>query len=274
MHASACSTAIDHGDHAGTINAERLRESGFDWIVLIGLCLWMLYAVNGFRRVPWEPIELSDADVGSGLRQVLFSGVGAMALRRLVVTGMLGHVLVMRLPVLLVGLFMLASLLWSQDAVLTVKRSIIYLLGFIALITIVHLPRCPMVSMQRTIVYFCGGSAWLSLFAYVALPKFCSVNPARPGLAGISQHPNTLGAVLAVGCVLSLGMTAIGREKTLLRLNQIGMVIAIIMAQSMTSLSMLMVSGGIFLVLASKPYRRGAIQVAAVIVVLVILAHV
>ncbi len=234
----------------------RLRTGRLDRLLFTAVCTWILFTITGYR-LPVIPIVLSDANAGSIFRQVLFTTTGLLATYRLIVTGSFGHVLMIRLPYLALAMFMISSTLWSTRPSLTFTRSAIFLFGFLGLITLVHMSNKPVRLMQRTLVYSTSLAAWLSILAFFLLPAMCTTNPGRPGLAGIAMHPNTLGGAMVIGLTLSFGMTTAGREKTLLRLGQFGMIIAAVMTYSITSLVMICITGSIHIMLSARPYTRG-----------------
>jgi exopolysaccharide production protein ExoQ len=196
-----------------------------------------------------------------------------LACYRLVTSRALGAVLAMRWPVVAVGGLLVLSAGWSADPTLTVKRAAIYALGLLALLAAVHSSERPVRLMMRTVVGFTAVVAIISIGLYVALPPAYTVNPARPGLAGISNHPNTLAPFLLVGLLLSLGMTPLHRvEAWLRRIGQGFLALALLLTDSMTTIATTAVGFGLFGFFAADRYRAGAMQlVAGTVVGLVLL---
>jgi O-antigen ligase len=254
---------------ASLLHADRLRRFGPDVFIIFMLVLWMVYCVNGFRP-PTQPITLSDSDSGSGVRQLVFAGSGMLAVRRLLITGSLSQVLGLRMPIFALALFMILSATWSFSLVTSVKRSLIFLFGLLALTAATHMVKRPVLLAQRVLVFTCGAIAWLSIVFHFVLPKNCTVNPARDGLSGISNHPNTLAPLLVIGFALSLGVTVYGRERILLRISQVGQMLGAVMTESMTSMSLLLTSIGLFLILSVRSYYRGSMQIAIFSVVFLV----
>ena len=247
----------------------KLRSGRFDRLLFTAICLWLLFTVTGYR-LPFIPIVISDSNSGSIFRQVLFTAAGLLGAYRLIVTGALGHVLMMRLPYLALAMFMIASTLWSVSPSLTLTRSCIFMFGLIALITLVHMSVRPVRTMQKTLVYGSCIVAWLSIAAHLLLPAMCTVNPNRVGLAGITMHPNTLGGVVVIGFTLSLGMTVNSYEKWLLRLGRLGMIIDAVLTFSVTSLVMICITGSLYIMFSTRPYTRGAYLIGLAMTVLVV----
>lgn len=241
----------------------KLRRLGTDAGLVFMLVLWMLYCVNGFRP-PTEEIKLSDANSGGAIRQLLFTATGLIAAKRLIFTRSTGNLIALRLPEFGIAFMLLISMVWSKNQVLTVKRSIIFVFGMLALTTATHMTKKPVLLMQRVIAYFCGWTAWISMILHFVLPKACTVNPARPGLAGISNHPNTLAPFLAIGLIVSLGLTERGKLKVLLRLCQVGCLIATVMTDSVSTILFMGVAVGIFTFFTVDSYKKGIMQVSAI----------
>ena len=233
--------------------------------VLCALLVWMLYLVTRFR-LPTDPITLSDDDDGSLMRQVIFGGTGLLAFLRFFSTGSLGSVLAVRRVDFGLAALLIGSLLWSVEPVLTFKRSLIFLFGLAALACVVHMTDRPVRLMQRTLVGFTGLVALASVVFWFVLPRDCVENPLRPGLAGIAEHPNTLAPFLALGFAVSFGMNEVGRGKLLLRVLQASQLTGLWLAESMTSLSMLLATLAAFFVLSSSSYLRGVAQLAGTLV--------
>lgn len=241
------------------VDAERLRKPGADvWLTLF-LVIWLTYSVTGFRN-PTQPILLSDENAGSGIRQVLFAGTGLLAIRRLMFTGSLSQVVGLRAIELGIFLMLLGSCAWSTSPVLTIKRSLIFFFGMVSLITATHMARNPVQYMQRLLFGFTASVAWISLAGWFVLPRNCMENPARPGLAGLANHPNTLAPFLVLGFMVSLGFKAKGIKGLFQRIGQAGQFIGTVMTGSMTSLSLLVLCICWYIYLSTTDFRRGAVN--------------
>jgi len=235
--------------------------SGLLALLIMG---WLIYVINGFR-LPWSPIVVSDLDSGAALRQALFGAAGAVALGLLFVAGSLGPALVRRKSVVGLGLGMLATVVYSASPVLTVKRSIIFLCAVLALSAFIHRSHSPVRTMQRMLIGGTGIAAWLSIFGWLAFPVDAVSIAERPGLAGVSGHPNTLAPVMVIGFLVSLGVPDESRSLRL-RVIQAGVLIALFLSNSITSIALLITSSLLFLCMTVTSYRRGVAQIALVVV--------
>lgn len=225
------------------------------------ILLWLVYSVSGFR-LPTSPIVISDSDAGSGIRQVVFGGAGMIAIGFLFLYRGIGSMIALRLPYVALALLLLASALWSQVPSLTVKRSSIFIFGLLTLIVLVHSSKNPIRLMLSILVYSGGAFAFLSLLFYIILPKGCTVNPGRPGLAGIATHPNTLGPFLSTGFVLSFGLLLQGWSKRFfLRILQTITLVALFLTTSVTTIVTTFIGLGVYLILSSGKYRQGVLQI-------------
>lgn len=251
------------GEETVGLDLKALRSSAFDPILLGALVLWMLYAVSGFR-LPTSPILLSDENAGSGLRQVLFSAAGMIAISRLVLSKRLAHLLVLRSPMTLLTALILGSVLWSELPTVTAKRGLLYVFGWLALTVMVHSSKRPAKVMLTTVVAFTASMAAASLLFYVVLPENCTVNPARPGLAGVAIHPNTLAPFMSIGLLLSMGIRTVSPVGSLWLLIARGLLaVALVLTFSMTTLMATFVGMGVYLFLNARSYFRGTMQLVA-----------
>lgn len=230
---------------------------------------WLVYVINGFR-LPWSPIVVSDLNSGAALRQALFGAAGAVALGLLFVTGSLGPALVRRKSVVGLGLGMLATVVYSASPVLTVKRSIIFLCALLALIAFIHRSHSPVRTMQRMLIGGTGIAAWVSIFGWIAFPASAVSIAERPGLAGVSGHPNTLAPVMVIGFLVSLGVPDESRSLRL-RVVQAGLLIALVLTNSITSIALLLTSALLFLCMTVSSYRRGVAQMALLVLAALVL---
>lgn len=241
---------------------EALRAHPFRYLLMIMILLWITYAATNFRS-PLSPILLSDSNSGSAVRQLIFGGAGMCALGLLFLTRNLGAVIALNLPLCALGAFVAVSTLWSPEPGLSAKRAILYLFCFAALLTTVHASRMPVRTMLRTIVGATAVIALVSLLMYFGLPKIYSVNPARPGLSGVSVHPNTLAPFLSIGLILSLGITShTPRGWFALRASQGLLALGLLLTFSVTTWLSSAIGIGLYTFLSASTYRRGLIQLS------------
>ncbi|MEX0326951.1 MAG: O-antigen ligase family protein [Puniceicoccaceae bacterium] len=249
----------------------RMREQGYGFLLNLLFLVWMLYSVTQFR-LPTSPIVLSDADASPLLRQVIFTACGMAAFARMFLFGTIGAIVALRLPILGLAGLLFFSILWSIQPVVTTKRSIIFLFGLLMLVMTVHGSKTPARSFLGTVFWFTVFVAAVSLLFHFVLPKDCTVNPGRPGLAGISNHPNTLAPILSIGLLLSLGLKGDSPESRFRGFcGRIVIAIALIMTTSITTIMTTLAGLGIFMLLNSSDYRRGMIQLFVFTVTLLVL---
>jgi len=240
-----------------------LRSAQTRWLLTAMLVCWMIYDINGFRP-PWSPIIVSDLDSGTALRQALFSTTGLVALYLLATCRALGPALVQHIGLVTLGLSLLASTVCSADPVLTVKRAAIFNLGMISLIVLVHQSRSPVRSMQKLIVTLTATAAWISILGWFVLPADAVSLAERPGLAGVTGHPNTLAPCMVIGFLISLGMApSTSRGLKARRLAQAGLLVALLMTDSITSFVLLLVGCSLQFCMTARSYRRGVGHVIA-----------
>ncbi|MBC2603332.1 O-antigen ligase family protein [Puniceicoccus vermicola] len=255
--------AVASRDHRDAL-LDQIAPLRGSWVGLLltgAVLLWLLYLASNFRP-PTQPITLSDSNSGSAIRQLLFAGTGMLAVTRLFFSRSLGPVVIMHLPVLGILGLILGSVLWSAEATLTIKRGIIYAFGIITLLVMVHSTDHPARQMMRILVYFCTAAALLSLAFYVALPANITVNPARPGLAGISNHPNTLAPFLSIGLLLSFGMPPQSTMERWLILGSRGILaLGLFLTFSVTTWTATLIGCGAYLFFSASNYRRGFLQI-------------
>jgi O-antigen ligase len=253
---------MPRADHCSVASCGRLGPT----IAALSAMLWLIYSINGFRP-PTTPITLTDGNAGAAIRQVLFLGMATSAMGLLFFTRALGPTLVRHRGFVLLALGMSLSLLYSADAALTARRVAIFACGLTTAIGLVSLPARPMRMMQRTVTLVAGLGAWMSLAWWVALPPEFTINPERPGLSGISNHPNTLAPLLALGFVIGLGWRPEHGGFRLARLVALlGCLIALPMTQSMSSCMLLIVATAAYLILRSATYWRTLILLVAAVV--------
>lgn len=241
---------------------DTLRAHPFRFGLTIIVLLWISYAATNFRS-PLSPIVLSDDNASAAVRQLIFGSAGMCAFGLLFLTRNIGAAIALNLPLCALGAFVTISTLWSPEPALSAKRSILYLFCFAALLTTVHASKSPVRSMLRTIVGATSVIALVSLIMYVALPQAYSVNPARPGLAGVSVHPNTLAPFLSIGLLLSFGITSHSpRQWLCIRIAQALLGLGLLLTFSMTTWLSTAIGVGLYLFLSASTYRRGLIQLA------------
>ncbi len=239
-------------------------------LLVLATIAWLNYTIHGYR-LPWQPIVVSDQNSGAALRQVLFAGAGMLALFRLVTTRTLGLVLAHHLPWAFLALALLVSVLWSEMPGTSAKRALIFGFGLTVLASMTHSTRQPAQLMFRVVVYSAGFSAIVSICAMVALPAGCSSIESRPGLAGISNHPNSLSAVMFTGWILALAFQPCSAlECWWLRLNRLAIAIALILTVSVTGILVAAVGTVIYYVLMTSSYRRGVALIAWAVAISVV----
>ena len=255
-------TAENKTNTFGQTNLLRTHPARF--ILVIMVLLWITYATSGFRN-PLTPITLSDGNQGAAIRQALFSCAALSSLALLFFTRNLEKVITMNRSMLVLSILVPASVLWSNAPALTIKRSVLFLFGLITIYTITYSSRKPVRKMLVVMVSSTAVIAFVSIAIHFAFGQAYTVNPARPGLAGISIHPNTLAPVLSIGLLLSLGLTYHSVKSMLFgRAAQTFLAAGVALATSMTTIMTTLVGCGLYVILASGRYRRGAIQLMIV----------
>lgn len=241
---------------------EQVRKEGVDKLVLIYGTLWLIYIVTQFR-MPWTPLVYTEDVPTGGIRQVFFTLGVLIATRRMLYTRTLNQVLGMHLGGLIVGCVLLLSAVWSTELVLTIKRSLVYLFGYVMLIALVHVPRWPFQHFMRTVVIGTGWIAWASIIAYYVFPKNCTTLSIRPGLAGLAVHPNVLGPCLEIAWGIGLGLPAMtAAQRTHKYFLMGGLILGLCMSNSMTAVLATVVATGIYVLLTTSNYRAGAFALA------------
>jgi O-antigen ligase len=219
--------------------------------------LWLLLLATGLRP-PTSPITLSDTNSGGAARQLIFAGAAGLASAWLWLSRCVAPLLVTHWKDFAMAGFIMGSALWSTEPALTIKRSLIFLFAIITLTTLIQTQNKPLRSLLLLVVGFSSFLALVSILMWLLLPKVCSVNPARPGLAGVSNHPNTLAPFLSIGLLLSAGITASGTAHGLaLGSARALLAVALLMTQSMTTLVTTLIGLALFFYLASRDYMRG-----------------
>ena len=234
------------------------------WAVL---ALWLVFALTGFR-LPWTPLGASGEATGSRLRPLVFAGGACWGLLVLSRGGWRWATQERALSLTLVGALFL-TVLWSPQPGASAKRVILVACGFCVFLAAAHSAERPREAWSRFLAWSLGLAGWTSLAARVALPEGCSVLAERPGLAGITPHPNTLGPAMAIGVLCALCLTPRSRwERCAQPLLVLGCALALLLTESMTSLTFGMLGVGLT-VLGSTPrgsYARGVWQLCALCV--------
>lgn len=246
---------------------ELMRQHPLRHGVLILIIAWISYSAIGFRN-PISPILHSDSFQGAAIRQILFSTAALTSLALMFFTRNIGNALTMNRSMLTLSILVLMSVLWSSETMLTLKRSILFLFGLITLYAIVHSSRNPVYRMLRIVTCSVTAIALASLAIHFAFGQAYTVNPMRPGLAGITTHPNNLAAIMSVGLICSLGL----RTKTIkgfatLRLAQALIGLSLLMAQSITTLATTLTAIGLYALLVCNSYKRGMQQILIILVI-------
>jgi len=241
----------------------QLRQNGTDRLVLAYGVLWLIYVVTQFR-MPWTPLS-HDGSTTTNMRQAFFTIGVVLAVRRMIYTRTLNQLLGMHLGGLLLGGMLLASVVWSTNTTLTIKRSLVYVFGYLMLIALVHIPRHPMRFFMTAVVHATGWIAWISILAHWLLPAECTTLTIRPGLAGLSSHPNVFGPCLEMAWGLALGLPTWSRsQKAHKWLMMIGLIVALVMSNSVTALLATAVGTLVYFGLTTSNYRAGALILATI----------
>jgi len=247
----------------GPVLGEQVRAGGVDRAVLIYGLLWMVYIVTQFR-MPWTPLTYSEEAPTGGIRQVFFTLGVMFAMRRLIYTRTTNQILGMHMGGLLLGILLVASVLWSTDPTLTIKRSMVYVFGYLMILSLVHVPKWPLRYYMVVIVNGMGWIAWISIIAYFVFPKSCTTLSIRPGLAGLTVHPNVFGPCLEMAWGIGLGMPCWTRfQKGHKYFLMAGLMIALLMSNSITALIATVVATGLYVVLTTDSYKSGVLILAA-----------
>ncbi|MEM1331418.1 MAG: O-antigen ligase family protein [Planctomycetota bacterium] len=226
------------------------------WLPGIVCVLWCCYSVNGFRGW-WVPITLSDSDAGSGMRQVLFLGSATAVAGAVWMTGRSWETIRTHWRFALLAFWLALTMVYSEAPATTLKRSIVFACGAVATAGMMSLVRDPMRFVGRTLAFIPAAAAWVSLAWWLVLPPSITTNPARPGLAGVSNHPNTLAPVLSIGLVMSISLLPSTRIEHIARIMAaLGCVIALTLTGSVTSLGFAAVGVSLLLALVLPTYWR------------------
>ena len=233
----------------------RDHTSRMQAIALLLVLLWSVYCLNGFRP-PTQAIELSDADAGSALRQALFGGSALLSAVLLWMNRTLWPSIRTHWSWCLFAVWVLLSVLYTEQTGTTLKRAVLLCCGLTtAVFAVSTLTKRPLVGTVWTIAGICAGVSVMSLVWMIALPAEITTNPGRPGLAGISNHPNTLAPACAIGCALFCVLQA--RTRLAIAAKGFGFVsclVALILTGSVTSLFLALVGMSIAILIVLGGY--------------------
>ena len=225
-------------------------------VTAVLIVLWACYSLNGFRGW-WVPIALSDDDAGAAVRQFVFAGSAVVSLAVLWLSRRVWRTFCSQWPIVLLGAWLVVSVSYSDLPSTTAKRAILFLCGSITAVTVVAISDDPMRRVARLIVGVTGVAAWVSLAWMVAFAPEITTNPARSGLAGISNHPNTLAPALAIGLVMALGTPMGSGLGALWRVaSAAGCALALALTTSITSIGLGVVSVALYAALRLPAYWK------------------
>lgn len=223
---------IDAGSPVKTSPQNRAKLIG------IGLALlWTIYCLNGFRP-PTQAIELSDSDAGSMLRQILFGGSAMLAgislwmLRKFWATARLHWAWI------IFGIWIVCSVLYSDQPGITFKRAFLFNCGLLTSMFIASFSEEKHLDwMAWLIAILCASVSLMSILWMLVLPSEITTNPGRSGLAGVSNHPNTLSPACAIGTILWVNLNALSTRQRLFKLiGFLSCSIALVLTGSVTSM--------------------------------------
>lgn len=243
-------------------------------IAFMLVLLWLVYCLNGFRP-PTQAIDLSDTDAGSALRQALFGGSALVSGILLWMNRTLWSSIKAHWAWILFGLWVVLSVLYSHQTGTTIKRSVLLCCGLItAIFAVSTLNGRPLTRTVWAIASICAAVSLMSLIWMVLLPPNITTNPGRSGLAGISNHPNTLAPACAVGCILLCVLRAETRLAILWKWGGfVSCFVALLLTGSVTSILLGLVGISIAILFVLGGYAggiAGAFLLAAIVVVTII----
>lgn len=240
------------------------RRTLLERVVLAYSVLWLVFLIGGFR-MPWEPIPLDEDVTFSLRRQLVFTFGGLLAVHAMMQSGRFQLRIGAHLAWVAFSLLLVGSLLWTTDRSLTLKRSLVHGFGILVLLATVDSHPRPVTFFVRTVTIALGACAWLSLAQQVVWSPACWSIPWRPGLAGLSGHPNVFGPCMQVGLLISLAVKPVLPSRRLaLLVLQAGMLAALWKTDSMTSITSTIAGVGVFVLLSTHSYRAGLIQLGLV----------
>ncbi len=214
------------------------------------------YSLNGFRPW-WTPITLTDANTGAAMRQLVYAGSAGLCLMLVWLHGSLWAMIREQLPIVFVAGWLLLTAAYSDAPSLTIKRSILFICGACLLLGVVTLSARPLHRASLLLAIASGLAASVSLVWWAVFPPEITTNPGRPGLAGISNHPNTLAPALAIGLVMAIALEAHGRLSSIARLTAIvSCGLALVLTASVTSIMTAAIMLGTYVALMASAYWR------------------
>lgn len=236
-----------------------------DLLLFFLMFLWVWYLATGYRS-PLTPITISDENQGSSIRQLLFLSTGAVGFLRLFLYRNMGYLFRQFLPYTCLTLLIGLSVFWSYVPTISAKRSILFALGYLALVATIAFRKKPVYTICIFLVTVTSLLALCSLALYLLFPSIYSVNPARPGLAGLSNHPNTIAPFLSIGFLLTFSLGAqTFTGKILLWGCKVCLLLALLLTMSMTTIITTCLACGFIFWLTSDSYRKGILQITATV---------
>jgi len=248
--------------------AEQAREPR---LAKLAVLVWLLYTATGFHPF-WQPLVETEGNLGGAIRQLVFLSCAGYFCWELCVRNRWRSVLTGRLHWLAVSGYLLATLAYSDDPVLTAKRSIVVACGMLVVLGVVELCERPERLLLSSVVLVSGAAAVVSLGMWAALPSEYWQLSFRPGLAGVAGHPNTLGPILMLGWLASLGVSWLrpGLQRLTLRALQASLLLALLLTDAVTSILAATVGSAVFAWLNSSSYVRSTMLVVAAPVALLV----
>ncbi|MGB0714231.1 MAG: O-antigen ligase family protein [Phycisphaerae bacterium] len=234
------------------INSERVLQ--------LAMLVWLLMVLTNLRP-PWQGLVSDSAVQNLATKRQLIFGVGGVAgFIYLTFRGSFYRAVLCFVPCLMWLGYCFFSLVWSPQPALTVKRSAVLLLGYIMIAAFSVSSKRPLALCQRWIVLVTGFLAVGSIGAMVALPKICWSPPMRDGLAGLTNHPNTLGIACGIGWIASLGWHGLhGWRWLFLQGLRLALFASVILTGSKSSLMLMILGTLVYAILVSGRYRRSFI---------------
>ena len=242
---------------ASTISARTDPHRGHAVLLPLAVCfLWCCYSLNGFRGW-WQPIALSDADSGSTIRQALFLSSATVIALAVWVSGITWLTIRTHWRLILLAGWLGLTTLYSESPATTGKRAVLFAFGAGAIAGMTCLTRDPVRFAGRVLAFIPATAAWVSLAWWLLFAPEITTNPGRPGLAGTSNHPNTLAPALAIGVIMALGLQPSSRIEHAARiLSIVGCALALAMTESMTSIGFAVFGVAVLGVFLLPPYWR------------------
>ena len=246
-----------------------MRQHFLRHFVVVMVLIWIFYTGTSFRN-PLTPILLTDENMPSAPRQIMFTAAAGCSLLLMFLTKNIGSSFSINRSVLLLIILVPASTFWSTDKALTIKRTVLFLFAITTLFAVIYSSPKPVEKMLRIVISSVALVAFLSLFVHFAFGQAYTVNPGRPGLAGTSTHPNNLAPLMSIAFIFSLAVKA----KSLLGLislrgAQFLTFLALILTVSITTIFATLLAMAVYSLLALDSYKRGLQHIMIVFVVTV-----